>query len=570
MRPILQNFPKTMTILNFTENGQKPYRHSQRDVQRVYTAKPSSILTNPDIFSLSRFQTPHSINTAMPAIRAHCLRMTAWMLCALPFATLAEDAWNPSQTFILVASVTRWPPKAKLPAFEGEKRRDGDLVEQLKLTGVPPANIIFLKDSAATHAAMRDSLASLAARSGPESTLIFYFQGHGSRKLLCCYDTDPDDPDHTEFHAEEVYPILEKWKGARLFLIGDCCSSGSLGSVVREFEKRRPGVKVACIASATASNISTGHWTFTDSLIKVFAGDPMADLDRDGKITLAETNRFIHDRMKYEENQLAGSTVTPSFESDFVMHLARPGKKIVRSVPGPHQIGDVLEARDSEGKWYVSEILDWRPARAAYRIHFYGWDSKWDEWVDTSRLRPVVKPKLNIGQRYEVKWQDGHWYLATITKTVEDWFYFAHYESETGDDDEWVTPDRTRSPGPTTAKSKPQFAAVSPRDFAVGEIVAAEWRTEWYRAKVTAKFNGIYAVLYDDNTTAKLAMDDLVPVARPGEIHPGDRVLACRDGKPRMFPGKVEAVNDRTVKVRWEDATAPAPVALDQVAHIKP
>src|ERR1700730_16312310 len=132
-----------------------------------------------------------------------------FVLIGCTFSSAAETAsiWNPGKTFVLVASVTQWPAKAGLPPFNEERRRDQDLVNQLKLSGVPAGNVVFLKDSAATHAAICNSLGALAARAGAGSTLIFYFQGHGSRKRLCCYDTDAKDPDNTELHAEELFPI---------------------------------------------------------------------------------------------------------------------------------------------------------------------------------------------------------------------------------------------------------------------------------------------------------------------------------------------------------------------------
>jgi Caspase domain/RNA binding activity-knot of a chromodomain len=495
------------------------------------------------------------------------MRVAILMASAVSSTADAATIWNPATTYVLVASVTQWPSEAGLAPFTGERRRDDDLVTQFKRSGVPAANIIFLKDSAATHAAMCNSLSSLAARAGPGSTLIFYFQGHGGRKVFCCYDVAQN-----AFHAEEIFPILDKaWKGDRLLLLGDCCSSGSLASVVRQYERLRPNVRAACIASATASNMSTGHWTFAAALIRVFAGDPQVDRNHDGQITLGEADQFIHDQMKFQENQLAGIFVTPSFENDFVIRRAVPGMKIAPRIPGPHQIGDVLEARDSEGNWYISEILDWKGSNRTYKVHFYGWDSKWDEWLNASRLRPIVKPKLNVGQQYEVQWEDNNWYLGTITKTVEDWFYFVHYESEAGDDDEWVTPERARPPRQASARNKPQFAAVvAPRDLAIGQVVAAQWNQEWYRAKIAYNVNGTYAVLYDDQTKGRLAMDDLIPVARPNEIRAGDRVLACWDGKPKMYPGKVESIKDQLVTVRWEDGTPPTQVPLNAVARIKP
>jgi hypothetical protein len=305
-----------------------------------------------------------------------------------------ENLWQPERTLALVVGITAWPAAADLPPSLGV-RRDIDLVDQLKSAGVPAGNIVFLKDAAATHAGMRTALQSLAARSGPDSTLIFCFLGHGGRGLLYCYDYDDQRPRETVFLMEEIFPILEKsWAGNRLILIGDFCGSGSLDAVLRQFEEQRPAVRVAVLASAMPTSESTENWTYTEGIIRVLAGDPVADHDRDGRITLADARRFLHDQMKYRENQLACLVLTANFEKDFVM----------RAVSGGAAPADLLE------------------------------------------IRGAARARLNVGQRYEVIWQ-GKWYPATITDAIEDYFYFVRYEEGTGEHDEWITPDRARQAG---------------------------------------------------------------------------------------------------------------------------
>jgi RNA binding activity-knot of a chromodomain/Caspase domain len=478
-----------------------------------------------------------------------------------------ETQWQPGRTYVMVASITAWPASAGLASFTGT-RRDADLVEQFKAAGVPSGNIVFLKDSAATQAGMRKTLQALAAKSGPEDTLVFCFAGHGGREVLYCYDYDDKRPDDTVFHMNEIYPILEKsWKGNRLFLIGDCCCSGSLRSVLRQFEKQRPDVRVATLGSATASNLSTGNWTFTEGLIRIFAGDSLVDRDHDGRITITEAERFLHDQMKYKEDQLASLTLSASFEKDFVIRAVAKDRP-VHDLPGPYKVGDVLDARDSEGKWYASEIIDGKPSAGSYKIHYCGWDDNWDEWVDSSRLRPIVKPKLNVGQHYEVLWEKK-WYPATITKTVEDYFYFVHYEGYQGDDDEWITPERARVPRGTSGKTGPEFAALETGPPATGETVAAQWKTDWYRARITGELNGTYAVRYDDNSPGKLAPGEMIPFAKPAELRVGDRVLACWGEEGQMYPGRVKAIHSDKATVRWEDGSAASEVALSALARIQ-
>jgi hypothetical protein len=490
----------------------------------------------------------------------------AWLALGTSAAHGAGE-WQPAHTYVLVASITTWPAKAELGAFPGT-RRDEDFVAQFKAAGVPAGQVAFLKDSAATHAAMRKALQTLAARCGPEDTLVFCFQGHGSRKLLFCYDYDAARSDETVFHMDEIFPLLDKtWQGNRLFLIGDCCCSGSLRSVLRQFEQKRPEVRVAALASATASNSSTGNWTFTEGLIRALAGDAIIDRDHDGRLTMGELDRFLHDQMKYKEDQLASITFSANFENDYVLRAVAPGA-VQRDIRGPHQIGDLREARDREGKWYAAEIIDAKPDGSAYHVHYAGWDDQWDEWVDASRLRPIVKAKLQVGEHYEVKWQKK-WYPATITRTIEDYFYFVHYENENGEDDEWITPERARVPRLKNGSPGPEFAALEAHPPAVGEAVAARWHTDWYRARVTGTVNDTFAVRYDDETTGKLAAGELISIADPATLRVGDRVLAVWGDQGQMFPGRVQGVGPQKATVRWEDGSAPSKVPLHGLARIQ-
>ncbi|KAF0244280.1 MAG: hypothetical protein FD180_2654 [Planctomycetota bacterium] len=500
------------------------------------------------------------------------MKMFSALVAALAMSSLlgAEEApiWNPSNTWVLVASVIEWPDKGLAPFKDA--RRDEALVAQLKACGVPAANIVFLKDKDATLAAMRKELHALAGRAGEGSTFIFYFQGHGlSRKdktWLACYDVDLKDYS-TAMDVDELFPIFDKeWKGERLLLIGDCCHSGALGTVVDRFEGKS-GVRAACLASATASNASTEHWTFTEAVITSLAGNGAVDRDRDGKITFGETDRFAHDEMLYRENQLCRGKRGSSFEEGFVLSAVAADKPAPAKVEGERQVFDFLEACDQEGKWYVSQILAAKDGK--YRVHYLGWDPKWDEWVGPEKLRAIARTKLKVGERYEVEWRKDQWFLATVTKSEEDVFYYVHYEGEDGDDDEWVTENKTRPPTAATKPKPPEFAALAPRDFVKGDAVAARWRKEWFLATVTSVVDGVHAVTYADGDKGALTAADLVPLAKASEVQAGERVLACWGGKPRMYPGKVLSKTAKGCTVKWEDGTKPTEVPFEQVARIK-
>ena len=45
----------------------------------------------------------------------------------------------------------------------------------------------------------------------------------------------------------------------------------------------------------------------------------------------------------------------------------------------------LLTARDKWGKWYKAEIIDYNIFNDSILIHYIGWDSKWDEWINIKR-----------------------------------------------------------------------------------------------------------------------------------------------------------------------------------------
>ena len=51
--------------------------------------------------------------------------------------------------------------------------------------------------------------------------------------------------------------------------------------------------------------------------------------------------------------------------------------------------GDLVDAMDLEGVWHEGVVRDVDPQQG-YRVHFRGWSSRWDEWVETTseRIQP--------------------------------------------------------------------------------------------------------------------------------------------------------------------------------------
>lgn len=81
---------------------------------------------------------------------------------------------------------------------------------------------------------------------------------------------------------------------------------------------------------------------------------------------------------------------TTNYINSFKLRLADPqiGDKVEVAWRGKFR----LEAMDVyQGlAWWVAEVVDKHPAQEKYKIHYPGWESKWDEWVTKSRLRWAV------------------------------------------------------------------------------------------------------------------------------------------------------------------------------------
>eukprot|EP00475_Leptophrys_vorax_P008640 TRINITY_DN1559_c0_g1_i1.p1 TRINITY_DN1559_c0_g1~~TRINITY_DN1559_c0_g1_i1.p1 ORF type:complete len:223 (-),score=56.27 TRINITY_DN1559_c0_g1_i1:317-985(-) len=47
------------------------------------------------------------------------------------------------------------------------------------------------------------------------------------------------------------------------------------------------------------------------------------------------------------------------------------------------ETGDLIEAQDKHGKWYLAEVMDLSVGQFSreFKIHYQGWDARWDEWI---------------------------------------------------------------------------------------------------------------------------------------------------------------------------------------------
>lgn len=262
-------------------------------------------------------------------------------------------------------------------SFPQTNRRDAQLVNFFKQQGVPREQLVYLQDARATTRQVKNSFAAFLAQANEGDLLFVYYCGHGYKSedgrttYFATYDAGETVPG---WSTESIVKDIEKYfKGAKAFLTSDSCYSGSLGQQARRFGHR---VSYACLTAASAGELSTGNWTFTETLLGGLSGKPFADLNSDGQITLSELAEDVKQDMAFAEQQSSSFATTGNFSPETV--LAQAGRK---SNP---EVSKRVEVR-SEGQWWKAKVIDYRGG--AFHVHYYGYEDSDDEWVRLSQIR---------------------------------------------------------------------------------------------------------------------------------------------------------------------------------------
>ena len=364
-------------------------------------------------------------------------RLSLLLFLAICFFASANNAsaateWNPKRTWIFFVGLVKWKDPENFESFPAEIRKDGILLESLRRHGVPDDHIVYLKDSAATTASVEAKFTEFLKKPRPEDWVFVYFEGHG-------YKTDAGVPYLATYDVagkvlgwkfNAIPDMIERYfKGSRAVIALDNCYSGAMAHSVSRVKRR---VSYAVLASSMASQESTGNWTFTESLISAFNGEPFVDNDHDGKITFAEMSANAEQDMLFGEEQVATSLFTGDFDPQTVIAEARPS-----SSP---RIGERIEAY-SENEWYRGLIVGVRPNK--FKVHYYGYEAEDDEWVTAKMIRvPRATSAYKIGDKVEVVYKKK-WYAAHIVN-VKGGSHYVSYDEYDVDENEWVSSKRIR------------------------------------------------------------------------------------------------------------------------------
>jgi len=221
--------------------------------------------------------------------------------------------------YALVIGVERY---SKLPSASFAER-DADAVRNhLEAMGFPPRNIIYLKGQAATRGALQAYIEEwLPKNVKPESTLFFFYSGHGAPDpktgdaFLVPWDGDAMFLQSTAYPLKQLYSSLAKLKAREVIIALDSCFSGAGGRSVLAAGARPLVMKIntgvvpqgnmTLFAAASGDEITgsleeQGHGIFTYYFLKGLNG---AAKDSSGAVTTKGLYEYLKPNVQDEASR---------------------------------------------------------------------------------------------------------------------------------------------------------------------------------------------------------------------------------------------------------------------------
>jgi hypothetical protein len=372
------------------------------------------------------------------------LAATLVLVAAAPPKTDLE----PAHTYVVIAGVLQWQ-QSGLTGWPTKHRKDEELRNVLLTRGVPAGHVAMLLDEQATFSRIKRAIHTTCrkAAADADALLIIYYCGHGgpcggNDTCFMNYDVIPAEPERTGLLASDLATMVGKdFKGKRVLFLADCCYSGGMARAAKMLAKS--GFQAASLTSADTTVVSTGNWTFTQTVIDALNGSTLADTNGDGVITLDELAGEVGNAMKYLEHQRSRYAKC-GLAGKFRIGTTGPAG---RSEPrfGDVKLGDYVAAPDDSRRraGRVVRILDGK-----LTVQFYDYSEKRTAEVAVAKVAKLLPdgslPALP-GEKpaeIEVEW-NGRWYHATVI-TTEGARTHIHYVGYPESDDEWVTKDRIR------------------------------------------------------------------------------------------------------------------------------
>ena len=330
-----------------------------------------------------------------------------------------------SKTWVFMVSLVEFSDTS-LASFDKEGRIDSKILNFFKNNGVPPNQIVYLKDKQAATSSIRAEFANFLKRATKGDKLFFYYSGHGyiNEKDKVCFATFKGD----EWSAEEIVSTVNNnFAGDKAFFTADCCNSGGLAKEVQKYPQR----EYAALNSVVPTSTSTGNWTFSNALLYGLQGKNFIDYNNNGNITLEELAKYIDEEMAVVEGQKAYYYIPTSMKNWVVTNNVPIKKNLL--------VGSRVMV-DYGGEDYMGFVEE-ADAKNNFKIRFYSYTNNETEWLNISRLKPFacskdykIGTKVKALSRYDEKWYPG----KVIKKFL--CLHLVHFDNYDSEWDEWMAP----------------------------------------------------------------------------------------------------------------------------------
>jgi hypothetical protein len=197
------------------------------------------------------------------------------------FSVSAVSSALAQQTHLLVITGV---PGDEAHAKTFSKWADDFIDAAKKKDAVPDANITYLSDRRATREGVGKAFADLSARARPNDGVVVLLIGHGSFNGSQAAFNLPG-PDLT---VAEWAKLLDKLSAQRVAFINTSSSSGAFLPAIAA-----PG---RVVVTATKTGGERNETQFPEFFVAAF-GDPTADRDRNGHVSIAEAFEYAKSKV---------------------------------------------------------------------------------------------------------------------------------------------------------------------------------------------------------------------------------------------------------------------------------
>jgi hypothetical protein len=260
--------------------------------------------------------------------------------------------------YALVVGIANYPKVRKLKEAVLKDAKDiHNLFLSSEHCGYIEENCHLLLDGEASSDNIRYQLKWLSESTSSDSTVLFYFSGHGGRiekeqqavNYLIPYDCDPNNIENTAISDNEITALLHNIRAERLLVLFDCCHSGGIGdakNLISEsefksglnesyYEKLAQGKGRVIIASSRSDEVSLilpdmPNSLFTHYLLKSLKGD--MPTRGDGLIRVFEVFEYISENVPKRAQQHPIFKAS-EMENNFPIALEAGGKSLKPDTP---------------------------------------------------------------------------------------------------------------------------------------------------------------------------------------------------------------------------------------------